>query len=123
MRLNDADLESRMGRLLQAGVSVAALTMAVGGVLYLRQEGGAKASYTHFHTVDPNLKTIAGVIREVRALHPTAIIQLGVLMLIATPVLRVAFAVLGFALERDWLYTFISAIVLALLSYALLGAG
>jgi len=39
--------------------------------------------------------------------------------MIATPVFRVAFALAAFALERDWLYSVISGIVLALLGYAL----
>jgi uncharacterized membrane protein len=123
MRMDDADLESRMGRLLQSGVVLAGLTMAAGGALYLASHGRETASYTHFHTVNPELKRIAGVLRGVKALHSTAIIQLGVLLMIATPVLRVAFAVFGFAQERDWLYTGISLLVLALLAYALLGAG
>jgi uncharacterized membrane protein len=123
MSMDDADLESRMGRLLQAGVSVAGLTMALGGALYLWQQGRASASYAHFRTVDPELKTIAGVFRGVRALRATAIIQFGVLLMIATPVMRVAFAVFGFAQERDWLYMFISMVVLGLLAYGLLAAG
>ena len=43
----------------------------------------------------------------------------GLLILIATPVARVAFACAAFALQRDWTYVTISAIVLALLIYGL----
>jgi uncharacterized membrane protein len=48
------------------------------------------------------------------------VIQLGILVLIATPVARVLFSMLGFALERDWMYVVITAIVLALLLYSLI---
>jgi uncharacterized membrane protein len=41
------------------------------------------------------------------------------LLLIATPVARVLFSVLGFGLERDWLYVAITLLVLALLIYTL----
>jgi uncharacterized membrane protein len=45
---------------------------------------------------------------------------LGVLLLIATPIARVVFAVVSFAMERDWLYVAISAVVLAILAFGLL---
>jgi uncharacterized membrane protein len=41
------------------------------------------------------------------------------LLLIATPVARVLFSVLGFGLERDWMYVVITLLVLALLVYTL----
>jgi uncharacterized membrane protein len=53
------------------------------------------------------------------ALDPAAIIQLGLLILIATPVARVAFSVFAFAQERDWLYVVVTLIVLGLLLYSL----
>jgi uncharacterized membrane protein len=96
--------------------------MLAGGTLYLARQGGEAVSYRQFHAVPPQLKTIAGVWHGVVAGQPAFIIQFGVLVMIATPVLRVAFAVVAFCLERDWLYTSISIVVLALLSWALLGA-
>jgi uncharacterized membrane protein len=48
---------------------------------------------------------------------------LGVLLLIATPILRVAMALVGFAMERDRQYVLIAAIVLALLLYSLSAGG
>ena len=52
-----------------------------------------------------------------------AIIQLGLLLLIATPVARVLFSAIAFALERDSMYVVITLIVLAILLYSLLGSG
>ena len=45
--------------------------------------------------------------------------QFGLLLLIATPVARVAMAVVGFALERDRLYVVVSLIVLTVLLLSL----
>ena len=48
---------------------------------------------------------------------------LGLLVLIATPVLRVAASVVLFAIQKDWTYTLITAVVLSLLVLSLvLGA-
>ena len=52
--------------------------------------------------------------------HGRGLIQLGLLLLIATPIARVVFSVAGFARQRDWLYVAITLIVLTLLGYSLL---
>jgi uncharacterized membrane protein len=51
------------------------------------------------------------------------LIQLGLLFLIATPIARVAFSIVGFAIERDRMYVVFTLIVLAILLYSLLGSG
>ena len=119
MRIDDAEIELRMGRLLQWGVLLAGSVMVVGGAIYLVRHSGEIPDYKNFHDVLPQFKTAGGIWKGVTAVQGRSIIQLGVLLMIATPVLRVAFAVAAFALERDWLYTAISGIVLALLGYAL----
>jgi uncharacterized membrane protein len=53
--------------------------------------------------------------------QPLAIIQFGLILLIATPVARVFFSIIGFAMERDWLYIGVTIIVLALLLHSLVG--
>ena len=53
-----------------------------------------------------------------------AIVALGLVILIATPIMRVAISLVGFGIERDYVYATISAIVLALLMLSFfLGAG
>ncbi len=119
MTINDADIELRMGRLLQWGVTLAAAVMIVGGAIYLSRHGDEIPDYKNFHGVLPQFKTVSGILSGALALQGRAIVQLGVLLMIATPVFRVVFALVAFALERDWLYTAVSGIVLALLAYAL----
>ncbi|MDQ2773857.1 MAG: DUF1634 domain-containing protein, partial [Acidobacteriota bacterium] len=53
-------------------------------------------------------------------LRARSIIQFGILLLIATPILRVAFSLVGFAMERDKAYVLITTVVLAILLYSLI---
>ncbi|MEP6714991.1 MAG: DUF1634 domain-containing protein [Terriglobia bacterium] len=119
MPIKDEQLDRGMARLLQAGVLISAATMLAGGTLYLLRHGSEVPDYRHFHGVLPTLKQVGGVWSGVLAGRARETIQLGVLLIIATPVMRVAFAVVAFAFERDWLYTAISGVVLSLLLYAL----
>jgi uncharacterized membrane protein len=48
-----------------------------------------------------------------------AIVQLGLVMLIATPIARVAFTLIAFALQRDRVYVGVTLLVLALLLFGL----
>jgi uncharacterized membrane protein len=45
------------------------------------------------------------------------------LLLIATPIARVAFSIAGFLIERDWLYVAFTVIVLVILLYSFVGSG
>ncbi|HVW85742.1 MAG TPA: DUF1634 domain-containing protein [Bryobacteraceae bacterium] len=121
-RWNDTEMEIWMGRLLQAGVLIAGLVMVAGGILYLTRHGFEIPEYQRFHGVPPDLKTFSGILNGLAELRARAIIQLGVLIMIATPVLRVAFAIVAFAVEEDWWYAGVSSIVLSLLAYALFWA-
>ena len=57
------------------------------------------------------------------ALHGPGLIQFGLLILIATPIARVAFSVFAFAYQRDWTYVLVTLVVLGLLVYSLFGSG
>ncbi len=106
-----------MGRLLQVGVLLASFVVLVGGVLYMRAHAGSWPDYHTFKNEPENLRQIAGVGRGVVAGDPASMIMLGVLLLIATPVARVAFAVVAFAMERDKLYVAVSLLVLTVLLF------
>ena len=64
---------------------------------------------------------MSGIIAGVFAGHGRGLIQLGLLLLIATPVARVVLLALGFALQRDRLYVIVSVVVLTFLLYGLFG--
>ena len=122
----DQRLELAIATLLRIGVLAAAVLVALGGVLAMRHPGAPVPGYTHFEKPGmqpggaPALTSITGVFRHLADPSGVSIIELGLLVLIATPIARVIFAVLGFARESDSLYVVISLLVLGILVVSLL---
>jgi uncharacterized membrane protein len=114
-------MELLLGRLLQAGVLAAALVVLAGGIVYLAANHAARPSYGVFAGEPEDLTHVAGIVRGAGRLRGPALIQLGLLLLIATPVARVGFSLLAFLRERDWIYVLLTAFVLALLLLSLTG--
>ena len=102
-------IERHMGRLLQAGVLVSAAVMAVGGAMYLAGHGGQPPDLGTFH--------------KAAWTADTRILQIGILLMIATPIARVAFAIFAFARVKDWLYAALGAMVLALITWGFVHPG
>jgi uncharacterized membrane protein len=119
---NDRSIELVIGTLLRAGVLLSACVVGFGGIVYLLRHGHAIVSYRAFHGDTSPLRSLPGIGREVLHHSAGAIIQLGLLLLIATPIARVIFSAIGFARERDYLYVAFTLTVLAVLLYSLLGA-
>ena len=117
----DQRLDELMGELLRTGVLLAALVVLVGGVVYLTRHDMPIINYRVFQGEPSELCTIAGILHEARALRGRGLIQLGLLILIATPIARVAFSFFAFLYQRDWLYVVVTLMVLGLLLYSLLG--
>jgi uncharacterized membrane protein len=120
--VNDRRLERIIGNLLRIGVMLAAGVVTVGGLAYLVQHTDGHADYRHFVAAPTSITTVSGIARSAAAFQSEGIIQLGLLLLIATPVARVVLATAGFALERDWLYVSVSLIVLVVLVASLMRA-
>ena len=116
----DHRMENMMGRLLQTGVLLASAVVLIGGFLYLHAHAGTTRDYSIFAGEPASLRHPAELLRLLMTGDPAAIVQLGVLLLIATPIARVVFAAIGFAVERDRLYVAISLVVLAVLIFGLL---
>ena len=117
----DLRIEIIIGTLLRSGVILAAAVVLFGAVLYLVRHGHEVQVYTAFHGEPESLKRPVEIFQGVLHLSARAIIQLGLLLLIATPVARVVFSAIAFALERDTMYVFITLFVLAVLLYSLFG--
>lgn len=111
-----------IGRLLQIGVSLSASLVFVGAVAYLFRHHAEKPDYTVFHSEPPQLRGISGIGHDVASLSSRAMIQLGLVVLIATPVARVVFSMITFLRERDRLYAMFTAVVLVLLLYSILAS-
>jgi uncharacterized membrane protein len=120
--MDDKRLETMIGQLLRAGVLAAATIVLLGGAVYLSRHCAEPVSYKTFTPGGAAIRSLGGILVSAAHFQSEALIQLGLLLLIATPVARVAIAAVGFALERDRLYTAISLIVFAILVLSLLRA-
>jgi uncharacterized membrane protein len=116
-------MEIILGNLLRAGVLFSAAIVGCGAGLYLYRHAHEPANYRVFRGEPPDFRTIPGVVRSVMNGRGRGLIQLGLLFLIATPIARVAFSIVGFAIERDRLYVGFTVLVLVILLYSLLGSG
>jgi uncharacterized membrane protein len=119
----DQRIENIVGKLLQTGVILAAAVVTIGAAIYLARHGGEPVGYGVFRGEPAEYKAIRGILHGVAAFQGRGFIQLGLLLLIATPVARVAFSVWGFAEEKDKMYVGITLFVLAVLVYSLFGSG
>ncbi len=120
---DDHRIEVILGNLLRAGVLISAAVVLWGACIYLFRHGHEPADYRVFRGEPSEFRTIPGVIQSVISGRGRGLIQLGLLLLIATPIARVAFSIIGFAMERDRMYVAFTLIVLAILLYSLLGSG
>jgi uncharacterized membrane protein len=68
-----------------------------------------------------DLRSVSGIVTDALSLQARGIIQLGLLLLVATPVARVAFSAFAFAQQRDRTYVMVTLGVLAVLVYSLVG--
>jgi uncharacterized membrane protein len=116
---DDSKLDASIGNLLRAGTLSSAAVILLGGILYLARHSHDRPDYRTFHGVPTQLHTLSGILSGAFHGQSLAIIQLGLLMLIATPIARVLFSVIAFLVERDYLYVVVSAIVLAVLLISL----
>lgn len=119
----DQKVEIVIGNLLRVGVTSAAAVVLVGAAVFLTRHGFEHANYHVFAGEPSDLRTFRGIAWATLRGRGRGIIQLGLLLLLATPVARVAFAAFAFAMERDWLYVAVSTIVLLVLLYSLVGSG
>jgi uncharacterized membrane protein len=119
---NDQRIEVIIGTLLRTGVMLAASVVLLGGVLYLLRHGHEVPNYSAFHGEPEGLKSVSDIVHGALGGSARAIIQLGLLLLIATPVARVVFSAIAFAIEHDYMYVVITLIVLGVLLYSLLAS-
>lgn len=122
-RMTEHEIEQVIGRLLQYGVLLAAAVTLVGGVMLLLQHGSTPASFAVFQGEPAHLRSLSAIVSGAFSGGATSVVQLGLLLLIATPVARVAFTLVAFAIQRDRLYVLVTTIVLALLLYGLVFGG
>lgn len=119
-KFDDQRMDTIMGRLLQVGVLLASAVVLAGGAFYVHAHLGKTVDYRTFAGEPFGLRTPKGLWHLLMQGDAAAIIQAGIILLIATPVARVVFAVIGFTIERDRLYVAVSLTVLAVLMASIL---
>jgi len=117
------EVEQRMARtisrLLRFGILLSASIVLIGAILYFARHGTSIPIYSVFSSEPNELRSLSGICAAARALSARGIIQFGLLILVATPVARVALALLNFHLIGDRLYVLVAGIVLITLILSL----
>jgi uncharacterized membrane protein len=121
-RCSEFEMEKMMGNLLRSGVLLSAAVVLIGLGLYVVAPHSASSTYRIFEGEPADLRSVGGILKDAVAMKSRGIIQLGLLLLLATPIARVALSVLAFACQKDKIYVFVTLIVLSVLAYSLTGA-
>ncbi len=116
----DERMDRVIGGLLRAGVVVATALVLAGAGATLWRHAGDPVDFGVFRGEPLSLRDPAAIARGALALQGPGLVQLGLLVLLATPVARVAFSVFAFAAQRDWTYVAITVVVLGVLSASLM---
>jgi len=120
-RWTEERVDRAIGNMLRAGVFLAVAIVAVGATILLARHGAERPDYRVFKEGPGDLRSVGGTVARALGGGGRGIIQLGLLVLIATPVSRVAFSVAAFAAQGDKKFVGITLLVLATLLYGLFG--
>ncbi len=117
--LKDEQVEALIGQVLRIGTMLSCGITFIGLCVFMVHNASA---IPHYHIFLSGLGQFYGphtLLQHVMHGQATALMELGILLLIATPVARVAFLVAAFGLERDGMYVGVSGLVLAILLYSI----
>jgi uncharacterized membrane protein len=119
---SERQFEQSLSNLLKYGVLIASTVVLIGGIFYLIAHGAEPANYNSFQGEPPIFCSPTGVLTAALSGNCDGIIQLGLLLLIATPIIRVIVSLLTFLWQRDFIYVTVTSLVLAGLVYSIIGA-
>jgi uncharacterized membrane protein len=120
-QLSDTAIHRRMTAALRLLTVVSGIVILVGGILLLVRHGNAVTNFHTFLGEPTSLRLVPQIVTGAFQGQALALVQFGILLLIVTPVIRVLFVGIGYAIERDWLYVAVAVIVLAVLGSSLIG--
>jgi len=114
-----------LGIVLRSGVVLSGIIIAIGTALFVASHSLDDTST--YLAYNPSLiphgnfpVSLTGIATGLGSLDPFSIIELGFLVLLATPVARVALSLFLFAAEKDMMYVYLTAAVLAILLFSIL---
>ena len=111
----DVDLNRSVGNLLRLGVLLSVITSIIGFIKLFTDGFVMPKKYTLLDMGTSSEKVWGLFWRSLMKGEGMAIIQLGILMLILTPLMRIIFALIGYLKEKDYTYVIISSIVLIIM--------
>ena len=117
---SEQKLEALLSNLLKYGVLLASAVVLFGGIIYLVNYGSETITYRFFYGEPERLCSPVGIIKAVLDGYSDAVIQLGLLILVSIPFIRVVISLFTFLKLRDFTYFFISLLVLGALTYSLI---
>ena len=117
----ELEMEKILGNLLRAGVIMAAVVVLAGLILHFIAPESTPLNYRVFRGEPTELRNVRGILQDALDRRGSGVIQLGLLLLLATPVARVALSVLAFVCQRDKVYVLVTLIVLSVLVYSMTG--
>jgi len=112
IKTEERHLERFIALVLRIGVITSGIIVIAGAVLFLIRHGTAQPGYHIFEPAVNNFTGFRNLIAGVLSLRSVSIMEAGVLLLIATPVIRVLLTFLVFAYRKDYLYVVITGMVL-----------
>jgi uncharacterized membrane protein len=119
-KLKNTDMQWVIGFVLRAGVLTSLCIVIFGGVIYIIHEGSRIEHYDIFKGGKNSIGSANSYLHNVFILNGRTIIQTGLILLIATPIIRVAFSAIVFLKEKDYLYTGITLLVLTIIFTSML---
>ena len=119
-KFKDTDIQLLLGQVLRAGTVISICVVFFGGIIYLSRHGQSIADYQKFKGIPDFVSTAKGLFNGALNFKGQAIIQLGIVLLIATPIMRVVFSTIGFVLEKDYMYVAISLVVLSIIFFSMM---
>lgn len=117
-QFTDVDLNRSVGNLLRLGVLLSVGTSLLGFIKLFTEGFKMPKDYTNLDIPTSSEKIWGSFWSGLTSGDGMAIIQLGILFLILTPLVRIIFALIGYLKEKDYLYVVISAIVLGIMVFS-----
>lgn len=115
-KFGEKDFQLIIGNLLRYGVWISLSVAFMGGIIYLLNHGNELENYSTFYENDTNIfKVIINIYNGVIQGQGESIILLGIILLFITPILRLLISLIVFYFEKDYLYVFITMIVLLII--------
>ena len=112
---NHVMLKKISSRVLLIGIYSSTFFCCLGAILFLYKEGFNKTNWSQFDTSLTPFRSLKEAFGLIKTFDPIGIIELGLIILVLTPLLRVFFSIFIYYKQKDRLYTMISSLVFLIL--------